>query len=463
MTLVVLGVLFLAIIHIFGNNFYQQWKENEIYAKDYEKIEKFQNDWRNSDKRTSLEQEFQQFYENQPNRFISVFMYDSTGELIQQSGVYKEDSLIKQIVLQKKNRAIVLDELRIDRWEIGSYIVLLVNQNYHNFLEEELVDHKELLEVTFFSVLILTVLFVTLTNVFLARFIYRPISHALDTLTNGVTEIASGNLDWRIDYSNQDEFKSVVTNFNEMASRLQDMAATQEKNDENQKELIAGISHDLRTPLTAIKAYVEGIEQGVANTPTMQKKYLNIISKKTDDLNHLVNQLFLFSKVNIGDYPANLTRVNIGNFISQFVNSVKDEYRQRGLQLYIEISSYEDYVAVDQNELRTVFINFLENTLKYGNKENNRLFISQFRQENQVIIKFEDNGPGAAEEQLTNIFDVFYRGDKARTQPNRGSGLGLAIAKKMIEIQFGKIYAGKSKYGGLQITICLPMMEKVNE
>ncbi|MDT2740614.1 ATP-binding protein [Enterococcus canintestini] len=453
----------MAIIHIFGNNFYQQWKENEIYAKDYEKIEKFQNDWRNSDKRTSLEQEFQQFYENQPNRFISVFMYDSKGELIQQSGVYKEDSLIKQIVLQKKNRAIVLDELRIDRWEIGSYIVLLVNQNYHNFLEEELVDHKELLEVTFFSVLILTVLFVTLTNVFLARFIYRPISHALDTLTNGVTEIASGNLDWRIDYSNQDEFKSVVTNFNEMASRLQDMAATQEKNDENQKELIAGISHDLRTPLTAIKAYVEGIEQGVANTPTMQKKYLNIISKKTDDLNHLVNQLFLFSKVNIGDYPANLTRVNIGNFISQFVNSVKDEYRQRGLQLYIEISSYEDYVAVDQNELRTVFINFLENTLKYGNKENNRLFISQFRQENQVIIKFEDNGPGVAEEQLTNIFDVFYRGDKARTQPNRGSGLGLAIAKKMIEIQFGKIYAGKSKYGGLQITICLPMMEKVNE
>ena len=82
LTLVVLGVLFLAIIHIFGNNFYQQWKENEIYAKDYEKIEKFQNDWRNSDKRTSLEQEFQQFYENQPNRFISVFMYDSTGELL---------------------------------------------------------------------------------------------------------------------------------------------------------------------------------------------------------------------------------------------------------------------------------------------------------------------------------------------------------------------------------------------
>lgn len=457
LTILVVGAFFLTLSQTFGNDFYQQWQQNEAYTKAYEHMEELQEAKNSRD----LPQQLQQFHDEHPNPFLSLLVYDKSGKLIQQLGSYQADELTQQMGQgQQQVNSLSLDQLRIDRFFVGAETVLLVNTDYHSLIEEELIDHKDLLKLAFFSALVLGILFVTVTNFYLARFIYRPINVALDILTDGVNQLAAGNLDWRIDYAPEDEFKAVVANFNDMARRLQQMVALQEKNSESHKELIAGISHDLRTPLTAIKAYVEGLEQGVAATPVMQARYLQTISQKTDHLNQLVDQLFLFSKLDLGDYPFRLETLDIGRFLSSFVNSLKAEYRQRGLTITLEISSWGEYVRADPAELRSVFLNLLENTLKYGNLADNQLRISQFSREQTAVIRFVDNGPGIAADQQEAIFDVFYRGDKARTQPNQGSGLGLAIAKKIIEGQAGQIAAGSSPTGGLLIEIRLPLQEE---
>lgn len=114
----------------------------------------------------------------------------------------------------------------------------------------------------------------------------RSITTPLDALVHGVRQIRDGNLEYRIEYDGKDEFAQVVDDFNEMAQRLQDMVNARQKDDENRRALIAGISHDLRTPLTSIKGYVEGLEKGVANSPQMRREYLDTIRQKTDDLEH---------------------------------------------------------------------------------------------------------------------------------------------------------------------------------
>jgi signal transduction histidine kinase len=293
----------------------------------------------------------------------------------------------------------------------------------------------------------------------LARFIFLPINEGLNTLLYGVEQIRDGHLSWRTTYQANDEFRPVVTSLNEMAERLEMMVTEQEKTSENRKELIAGISHDLRTPLTAIKAYVEGLDKGIATTPAMKNKYLQIITQKTDDLTRLVDQLFLFSKIDLGEYALRIQPVDIGKYLAELIQGISEEYKQRGLTLTLGVHSYRTMAAIDSEQLRNVILNIIENTVKYGAKKDNQLFIEQYEQSGQVVLTFSDNGPGVPPQQREKLFDVFYRGDESRTQSGKGSGLGLAIARRVVESQAGTIEARASDSGGLQIRIQLPISE----
>ena len=162
---------------------------------------------------------------------------------------------------------------------------------------------------------------VIVTNRFLTKFVFRKIEAPLDILTDGVHQIRDGNLDYRITYNEQDEFQSVCEDFNDMAVRLRESVEITQKNEQNRKELIAGISHDLRTPLTSIKAYIEGLLEGVAATPQMQQKYMKTILAKANDIDRMVDKLFLFSKLDLGDCPFYPEKLNIGQEIRSVVTS----------------------------------------------------------------------------------------------------------------------------------------------
>jgi signal transduction histidine kinase len=305
-----------------------------------------------------------------------------------------------------------------------------------------------------------TLAVVFLTNRFLTQFVFRKIEEPLDILAAGVHQIRDGNLDYQINYENNDEFAPVCEDFNVMAVRLKESVTLIQKQEQNRKELLAGISHDLRSPLTSIKAYSEGLLDGVAKAPESQKAYLQMIKTKTDEIDRMVTKLFLFSKMDMGDYPHYPEILNLEQEITSLVHATAEEYGSKGLDVKIEKLAENVEIFADPVQLRSVFSNILENSLKYKDKEQGSVSIRSKRHGNEVYIYIEDNGPGVSEDALPKLFDVFYRTDPSRNNPNKGSGLGLAITAKAIARMGGSIYAENSEAKGLFMVIKLPILKK---
>lgn len=218
------------------------------------------------------------------------------------------------------------------------------------------------------AVIFLTILFsILLTNRFLIRFVFRKIEGPLDILIHGVHEIRDGNLDYRIEYDGQDEFLAVCEDFNEMAERLKTSVRQIQRQERSRKELIAGISHDIQSPLTSIIAYVEGLLDGIARTPEAQKNYLETIRDKAGDLNRIVSQLFLFSKMELGDYPEDPCEIRLDETIMEIVNALREEYEKKGLSIFTETEPFTLYA--DPIQIQRIVTNILDNSLKYKKKE----------------------------------------------------------------------------------------------
>lgn len=303
------------------------------------------------------------------------------------------------------------------------------------------------------AILILFTIFASIlfTNRFLTKFVWKRIEEPLDILVNGVHELRDGNLDYRITYERQDEFLPVCQDFNEMAGRLKEMVQRIQQQERSRKELIAGISHDIRTPLTSIQAYVEGLLDGIAKTPEAERRYLETIKTKAKDLDHIVSQLFLFSKMELGEYPKDLRKLRLDEVMEDIVLPRQEEYRQKGLSITMDLE--EVSLKADPVQLQRITTNILENSLKYKVKEQGNLRISLHRKESGFYLSFADDGPGVPEESLPHLFEVFYRSDPSRQNPHQGSGLGLAIVAAAAEQMGGSIRALPSRMGGLEIQI----------
>ena len=245
-----------------------------------------------------------------------------------------------------------------------------------------------------------------------------------------------------------------------MARQLKEMMDNQNKLETNRRELIAGISHDLRTPLTSIKAYVEGLEKGIANTPAMRTKYFTIVKKKIDDLDQVIAQLFLFSKLDTGEFPFNLVTTTSKKLIDEYIGFIQQEYELNGLTILLEPTDQNVSLEVDPVQFRTVLTNLFENARKYVDRNDKQVVVSYEVVEEQFILSIIDNGSGVSEENLEDLFELFYRDDRSRTNPSKGNGLGLAISKKIIEGFNGTIQAYNHPAGGLAIVITLPVKSK---
>ena len=299
-----------------------------------------------------------------------------------------------------------------------------------------------------------------LTNRFLTKFVFKRIKQPLELLSDGVKHISDGDLDFRIEYGYEDEFRPVCEAFNSMAHQLKQSHEMVQKNEDNRKELIAGISHDLRSPLTSIKAFAEGLIDRVAKTPEAQERYLLTIKQKTEDINNVVSQLFLYSKMDIGSYPTYPENLDIGEELAEYVAASTEEYAAKGLKIELEGLAEGVEVFADPLQLRSVFANILGNSAKYKKKENVVSKITCTKEQGNIVITFEDDGEGVAEEAIPYLFDIFYRTDPSRRNPNQGSGLGLAIVRKAIEQMGGTIKAENAKLSGLRIIIEIPIARK---
>lgn len=303
-------------------------------------------------------------------------------------------------------------------------------------------------------IIVAVLLTVVLTNRFLARFTIKKIEYPLDLLSQGVDEISKGNLDYRLEYDEADEFSPICRDFNFMAQTLKKSVELSRRNEENRKELLLGISHDLRSPLTSIQAYVEGLMTGVANTPEMQNKYLSTIKRKTQDIEHMVSALLAYSKLDMEVYSADIKPVDMNAFLTEAVNSVAEEYKSKGLNVVL---SCPEGAKADINEdlFLRIITNLFDNSLKYKDKPQGTCAVVVTKSETGCAVEFADDGPGVDARYLDKLFDVFYRADSARSDPGSGSGIGLAFVKKAVTAMGGDIRAQINTDGGLSIIISL--------
>ncbi len=314
--------------------------------------------------------------------------------------------------------------------------------------------NKMLLSVAAVILLAAILIALVVTNHFLTRFVFRKIEEPLDILAEGVQQIGDGNLDYRIHYEGDDEFAPICDQFNDMARRLKWSVDESQRQEESRKELMAGISHDLRSPLTAIQAYVEGLLDGVANTPEKQQAYLRTIKTKAEEIQRMVSQIFQYSKMDLENYPLNMERLQLDSEIAALLEVVAPEYAAKGLEVQTE---QLDAVRVqaDAELVRRILVNILDNSLKYKTAERGHVAVRLIANGDTARLTLADDGPGVAPDALPKLFDVFYRSDPSRHNPNQGSGLGLAIVAKAVQRMGGQVSARANTPHGLVIDIVL--------
>jgi signal transduction histidine kinase/nitrogen fixation-related uncharacterized protein len=311
------------------------------------------------------------------------------------------------------------------------------------------------------SVLILTILAsVFFTDRFLTRFVFKRIAEPLDLLAHGVQQISDGNLDYRLEYDGADEFQPVCEDFNDMARRLKESVERSRHEEESRKELMAGISHDLRSPLTSIQAYVEGLLDGVAATPEARRKYLVTIKVKAEELERMVARILAYSKLEMEDTPRDVAPLRLDEYLATEISELSADYSARGLDIFAQLEPCT--VAADVSELRQILINIADNSLKYKSMERGTLHVNLQDRGETCTLAFSDDGPGVPPESLSKLFDVFYRADLSRNDRAKGSGLGLAIVEKTVRRMGGDIHAENAEGGGLSIVMELPKGDELH-
>jgi signal transduction histidine kinase len=300
------------------------------------------------------------------------------------------------------------------------------------------------------------ILILIVTNGLLTYFVSKSIIRPIRELQKAANQMKEGNLNIPIEAMSKDELGQLAQGFDEMRIRLKESIETQLAYEENRKELIANISHDLKTPITTIKGYVEGIRDGVANSPEKMDRYIQTIYTKSINLDRMIDELFLYSKLDLQRLPFYFERINFEHYLQDFVEELRFDLEEMKVEISLNIEKDEDYVITgDREHLKRVITNIVDNSLKYIDKENKKLSFHLSSLDSYVLFKMRDNGPGIDEENLPLIFDRFYRADLARGTEKGGSGLGLSIAKRIIEGHHGTIWAESKKGQGTTILFTL--------
>ena len=272
--------------------------------------------------------------------------------------------------------------------------------------------------------------------------VYRSIAVPLVKLKKATQNIKEGNLDFVLDVEGKDEFSELCQDFEEMRRRLKESTEEKSLMEKENRELISNISHDLKTPITAVKGYVEGIMDGVADTPEKMDRYVRTIYNKTNEMDHLINELTFYSKIDTNRIPYTFNKLNVEDYFEDCSEEVGLELETRGIELvYANYVEKDVMVIADGEQIRRVIHNIISNAIKYMDKPKGIIQIRIKDVGDFIQIEIEDNGKGIGPKDLPYIFDRFYRTDVSRNSSKGGSGIGLSIVKKILEDHGGKVWA----------------------
>lgn len=319
------------------------------------------------------------------------------------------------------------------------------------------------LQAFFLQMLFAVTIILVITSLLITRQTYKSVAKPVWKLNEAMRQISKGNLDYGIANDGKDEFSELCNNFDVMRRAVKETMETKVRYDQDNRELVSNISHDLKTPITSIKGYCEGIMDGVADTPEKMDRYIKTIYNKANEMDRLINELTLYSQIDTNRIPYNFHRINVNDFFRDCIEEIGLDLESKNIRL-----TYSNYVEsgtriiADPEQLRRVISNIIGNSVKYMDKPDGTIDICIVDNNDSIQVEIEDNGKGIAAKDLPNIFDRFYRTDASRNSAQGGSGIGLSIVKKIIEDHGGYIWATGKEGEGTTIHFVLRKYTEAN-
>jgi len=292
------------------------------------------------------------------------------------------------------------------------------------------------------------VLAVFWTNMALTKIVFKNIMNPLMTLSAGVHEIRDGNLTYRINYKNTDEFQPVCSDFNEMAEKL-------EKVDKTRQEFVSNVSHELKTPLSSIKVLSESIVLQEDVPVKMYKEFLQDINSEVDRMTSVVTDLLELVKLDQGELGLNTNSANINIMVSDILKRLSPLADNKGIQFVLE-DVREVIIEADEMKLSSAISNLVDNAIKYTHSNGTVKIIVDADHQN-AFISITDTGIGISEDDQSKIFDRFYRVDKTRDRETGGTGLGLAITYATVRLHNGSIRVSSKENEGTTFILRIPI------
>lgn len=267
--------------------------------------------------------------------------------------------------------------------------------------------------------------------------------------------MAKGDLSARLEVGSRDEIGDLAKVLNGMAEDLDHAFRRQRELEQARKDLIASVSHDLRTPLTSMRAMVEAMSDGVVSDPATVQRFLNTIKGEVEHLSTLIDDLFELSRLDSGTVELQLRPSSVEEILARVLESMTAQAGQRALNLRSRLQGELAPVLVDEHKIQRVLHNLIQNAIRYTPADGTILVEAQDLGQ-MVQIDVVDTGQGIPQEEMDKVFDRFYRGEKSRSREYGGSGLGLAIAKGIVEAHEGRIWAESSLGKGSRFSFCVP-------
>ncbi len=284
--------------------------------------------------------------------------------------------------------------------------------------------------------------------------IYKRILVPLDKLQTATKRIADGDLDYQLDEKDFSEIPFLYNDFERMRIKLKEDEEEKKRSEDAAKELVSNISHDLKTPLTAIRGYVEGILDGVASSPQKTRDYLNTIYNKTNDMTSLIDELLYYSQVAEKHMSYKYEKIYVKEFFYEYVKDLYLELETIKIKFeYIVDIGRNTVIDMDKEQIKRALNNIVSNAVKYMDKEEPEIHFRVTETSDAINIQISDNGRGIDEKDLPHIFERFYRSDVSRNTKLGGSGIGLSIVKKVIENHEGSVVAVSKPGVGTEVGI----------
>lgn len=323
---------------------------------------------------------------------------------------------------------------------------------YYFLIDQDVSIPRDIMTIMFVSIFVVLLI----TSIILVFWLSHSFVRPMQDLKRGMNQIAEGNFDEPIYSKERGEIGKIFSDYEKMRLELKTSQETKINNERQNRELIRNISHDLKTPITSIKGYVEGIMDGVADSPEKMEKYIKTIYVKANDMDRLIDELTIYSRIDTNQVPYQMCIFDVGNYFEDCVEDVGFDLESKGIRLeYDNAVSSGVRLLADPEQIKRVINNIIGNSVKYKKDTDSEIKMKICDVGEYILVEIEDNGRGVPVGDVDKIFERFYRTDESRNSKEGGSGIGLAIAKKIIEDHGGKIWATGDEGKGLCIHFTL--------